>query len=256
MSLKVFDDLVEEAIKKPFSGWDFRYLTDRYQEGSPSWNYAESVRTKLKGKVRMLDMGTGGGEFLSGLQPLPEETFATECYEPNVEVAKARLNPLGVKVVGVRSEAALPFPTGYFDLIINRHEEFYPRELHRVLRSGGCFVTEQVGGTNTDELNQLLQKKVNRKAEHANSSWSLSRARTDLKEAGIHVRQELEESFPSRFSDIGAVVYFLKNAPWEMPDFDIERYREPLFQLHPQMDQAGGLWVTSERFFIEAINGV
>jgi len=34
-------------------------------------------------------MGTGGGEFLASLAPLPMHTSATEAYPPNVEIARA-----------------------------------------------------------------------------------------------------------------------------------------------------------------------
>ena len=252
MSVKSFDELASEAIRKSFSGWDFSYLAGRYDEGNPSWDYGRKVYARMKGAMKMLDMGTGGGEFLAGLQPLPKKTFATESYAANVEVASARLTPLGVKVIGVESEANLPFPSGYFDLVINRHEEFHAAEVHRVLRPGGVFVTQQVGGRNTDELNQLLQKKVNGRVEHVRPSWSLAEARSELEDAGMRVIEGLEDSFPSRFSDIGAVVYFLRNAPWEIPDFDVGRYQEPLFEMHRLMERDGGLQVTSERFYIEA----
>lgn len=40
-------------------------------------------------------MGTGGGEFLAGLQPLPPHTCATEGYPPNIPIAQQRLKRLG-----------------------------------------------------------------------------------------------------------------------------------------------------------------
>jgi len=47
----------------------------------------------------MLDMGTSGGELLSKLGPFPSSAYVTECYLPNVPVAKERLTPLEVQVV-------------------------------------------------------------------------------------------------------------------------------------------------------------
>ncbi|TWM62046.1 hypothetical protein CHCC14814_3869 [Bacillus paralicheniformis] len=49
-------------------------------------------------------MGTGGGEFLSKLGPLPSSAYATECYFPNVPVAKERLTPLEVQVVQIDND--------------------------------------------------------------------------------------------------------------------------------------------------------
>ncbi len=70
----------------------------------------------------MLDMGTGGGEFLSSLAPFPPYTCATEAYPPNVPIAKARLEPLGIEVFQISEDNFLPIPDNTLDLVINRHE--------------------------------------------------------------------------------------------------------------------------------------
>ena len=100
--IREFERLVQEAWEAPFSGWDFSWLNGRYHEDPPSWNYRDVVLRHLARGVRsLLDMGTGGGEFLSGLAPLPEDTCATEAYAPNVPIARARLEPLGVQVAQI-----------------------------------------------------------------------------------------------------------------------------------------------------------
>jgi len=65
---ELFDYLVSEASKK-FEGWDFSYLesTGRVQEFPLSWNYRNEVTIRLLEASSLLDMGTGGGEFLSSL---------------------------------------------------------------------------------------------------------------------------------------------------------------------------------------------
>ena len=220
--------------------------------GGTPWNCREKVKTEMNGVKTMLDMGTGGGEVLSSLQPLPRSTYATESWLPNIEVARRRLEPLGARVVHVESENHLPFDDTYFDLVINRHEDFSAREVHRVVRPGGVFITQQVGCLNTDELNQLLQKRIHGTVSHPNPAWSLSRAAAELKNAGFRVAEELESTYPSFFSDVGAVVYFLKHAPWEIPDFDTEKYREPLRELHEKITREGKLKVTTSRFYVKA----
>jgi hypothetical protein len=52
----------------------------------------------IKNSTSMLDVGTGGGEFLSKLQPLSEMIYATKGYLPNVPKARKRLEPLGVEI--------------------------------------------------------------------------------------------------------------------------------------------------------------
>lgn len=89
-------------FKKPFTGWDFSYLKGRMEEnsGSLGWNYENTVRTLLPHHKGLLDMGTGSGEFLASLSPLPPDTCATEGWAPNIDIARKRLKPLGVTVTG------------------------------------------------------------------------------------------------------------------------------------------------------------
>ena len=69
----------------------------------------------------MLDIDTGGGEFLRSIAPLPSRSAALESYPPNVAVARNNLAPLGVAVREVAVGAAWPFDGQSFDLILNRH---------------------------------------------------------------------------------------------------------------------------------------
>jgi 2-polyprenyl-3-methyl-5-hydroxy-6-metoxy-1,4-benzoquinol methylase len=114
---ELFENLVQDALHQPFSGWDFSYLNNRWFEERPAWDYRQKVMDAFPGVTRCLDMGTGGGELLESLMPLPAETYATEVYPPNVPVAKSRLEPLGVEVVPVETKTYLPFDSDFFEMI-------------------------------------------------------------------------------------------------------------------------------------------
>ncbi|QAT64207.1 SAM methytransferase [Bacillus glycinifermentans] len=105
-----FFSLLKHA-DEPFVGWDFSFITDtgRMTSGLFSWSYGSMALSLIQDATSMLDMGTGGGEFLSKLGPFPPSAYATESYLPNVPVAKERLTPLGVQVVQVDNNEALPF---------------------------------------------------------------------------------------------------------------------------------------------------
>ncbi|MGO4119020.1 class I SAM-dependent methyltransferase, partial [Rhizobium ruizarguesonis] len=151
-------EALRREVEAPFSGWNFQRLTEtgRMQEAPLSWNYPSVVKQHMNGIGSMLYMGTGGGELLALLQPHPARTFATEGYAPNVGVARANLEPLGIQVIEADGEDELPFEDQSFELIINRHESYLPEEILRLLAPGGAFVTQQVGGQDNLELNRLL----------------------------------------------------------------------------------------------------
>jgi SAM-dependent methyltransferase len=254
-----FETLLVEAEQAAFSGWDFSYLRDRMVEDDPPWRYADRVRARLPGLPALLDLGTGGGEILSTLAPLPPDTIATEGYPPNVEVARKRLTPLGVDVVAMagapdnlvigpgEGRGTLPFADERFPLVINRHTSYYPAEVLRVLAPGGAFITQQVGGTYLAELNVALQ------ATPIHSDWNLAFAEQQLVEAGFTIAAR-EEAFPETlFRDIGAVAYYLKAIPWKVPDFSITGYRDRLWALHQRMVRENGLRVRQHLFYLEAV---
>ena len=63
-----FDELVTEALTAPFSGWDFTWLDRRSWTEPLPWDYSARVAALARSARTMLDMGTGGGEALSGLR--------------------------------------------------------------------------------------------------------------------------------------------------------------------------------------------
>lgn len=91
--LKEWMDEQEIAHMK---GWDFSHIKDRYREEEDlPWDFKEVINRYLKGNDRLLDMETGGGEFLLTLNHNPEYTSAMEGYEPNIKLCEERLIPLG-----------------------------------------------------------------------------------------------------------------------------------------------------------------
>lgn len=239
-----------QDIEEHFSGWDFSYITDtgRMSNGMLGWSYGSIVIPYIRKSKAMLDMGTGGGELLSKLQPLPPMTYATEGYAPNFPIANKRLEPLGVTVKEVKEDNLLLFEDGTFDLIINKHEEYLPSEVKRVMSSDGRFITQQVGGNDCIEINHALGAPVNGEFLH----WNLEYARNELIQEGFDVVEWMEEEPNQRFYDIGALVYYLKAIPWQVPDFTIGRYIDKLYTIHETIQSKGFFEVKTNRFFLKA----
>lgn len=244
-----FDRLVAEALEASFSGWDFSWLEGRWIDSPPPWDYDQRVMAALPGVQSLLDLGTGGGEHLASLAPLPPDTWATENYPPNMAIARARLEPLGVSVVTGVPDNALPFPDDRFDLVINCHESFDAAEVYRILKPGGRYITQQVGGQDNLRLNALLQDEV----AFEFMDWGLGVEVQQLQTAGFRVVEQMEAFPESHVSDIGAIIYYLRAIPWQIEDFTVETYRPKLLALHQQILRDGGLTLASHRTFVEAI---
>ena len=171
-----FERLITEALQAPFSGWDFSWLEDRLVETGGQHGELDYERRAWEAVSRataVLDLGTGGGELLSRLAPFPPVAIATEAYPPNVAIASQRLAPLGVKVVCTDGgchdsrgpqpqnrwpQRRLPFANATFDLVLVSSVSFCPREVYRVLKSGGTLLTSQAGtGKDGPELVDLLE---------------------------------------------------------------------------------------------------
>lgn len=236
--------------KKTFKGWDFSYIAERNSTLQLPWDYRSIVTSYMDHSKTMLDMGTGGGELLLSLNPPKGKTFATEAYPPNVELCKNTLPHYGIDIRQIFDDEELPFEDSYFDLIINNHEAFSPQEVFRILKPGGIFVTQQVGGHNNRELSQFL---LGNETPHIHADFNLEKAQVDLREAGFMISDAMECFQPHHFFDIGALVYYAKIIEWEFPDFSVERCFEQLCSLHERVEQDGFIETTTHRFLICAI---
>ena len=144
----------EEA--RTFAGWDFSLLDGRWESAPLPWDYRTLVLSALKPDDMLLDMGTGGGEFLLTLGHPYARTAVTEAYPPNVTLCQKKLQPPSITVTPVTEDNYLPFKDGNFDIVINRHESFDAAEVYRILKPGGRFITQQVGGRNDADLSRRL----------------------------------------------------------------------------------------------------
>jgi len=75
--MRTFGELVLAAERQRFSGWDFSYIHGRYEEGKRSGTIGRWSSEGCVGQNQSSDLGTGGGEFLSSLGPMPERARAT-----------------------------------------------------------------------------------------------------------------------------------------------------------------------------------
>ena len=247
MLINDFDYYLEE-INRKFEGWDFSYLKDRLVESVKQWSYHSKIIPYLLRSQSLLDMGTGGGEFLSKL-PIPKITYATESYSPNIPIAQARLEPLGINVIPLQDDNNIPIPDGECDLIINRHECYNPNEIKRILKPKGYFITQQVGNEDCLNINKLLKAPL---PKDYDPNWTVDFLANQLEQIGLNIETQLTSSYNSRLFDVGALIYFLKAISWQVPDFSIEKYKTQLREIHQKIQLQGFIDITTQRYMIIA----
>lgn len=238
-----------KEASKGMQGWDFSYLEGRIEEESLPWEYKEIVRKYLSSTDHLLDMGTGGGEFLLTLDHPHNLTSVTEGYLPNFTLCKKKLGSLGMTVKYVNEDDHLDFVDSSFDLVINRHESYNVNEVLRVLKPGGTFITQQIGGENNRSIAEFILQDI---PESPYKDHTLQLRRNKLENAGFHIIQA-EESFPQmKFYDLGAFVYFASIIKWEFPDFSVENSMDQLLELENSRDKNGYILSREHRFIIVA----
>ncbi|MCL1842167.1 MAG: class I SAM-dependent methyltransferase [Propionibacteriaceae bacterium] len=227
-------------------GWDWSRLDGRMLEQPLPWDYRQIVAAHLRQDDELLDMGTGGGEFLLSLHHPYARTCVTEAWPPNVDLIRRHLTPLGVTLGVTGADDHLPFADGRFDVVLNRHESFDAAEVARVLRRGGVFVTQQVGASNGRDLAVFLLR------DAPTSEHTLAACRTQLESAGLTVLQA-QEAFPtSRFTDVGAIVWYASTVGWEFPGFSVDACLDRLLALHARCEHGETIPMREHRFLLVA----
>jgi SAM-dependent methyltransferase len=254
--MRDFDELVAEGAAVPTEGWDFSWFEGRATEERPPWAYAKLLGTRMAALAGVpgaasLDLQTGGGEVLAEATAGPPTVVATECWPPNVPVARRNLARLGARVVPMADEYDdLPFPDASFDLVSSRHPigvRF--DEIARVLKLGGTYLSQEVGDRSVAELTEaLMGPQPEPEGRTRDPKWAVA----DATAAGLEVVDLREFRGRMEFGDIGAVVHFLRKVVWIVPGFTVERFADELRALHERIESDGPFVATSTRVLIEA----
>ena len=229
-------------------GWNFSHIYGRYsEEENLPWDFRTVINKYLKDNMKLLDMETGGGEFLLSLNHPKHNTSAIEGYQPNVELCKKVLLPLGIDFKEADGDEKLPFENEYFDIITNRHGAYNVTELKRVLKKDGIFITQQVGAENDRELVEMLLPKYKDLpyAEHY-----LNIKQQEISEQGFEILESGETFQPIKFFDTGALVWFAKIIEWEFPNFSVKSQLDNLYRIQEIIEANRVVEGRIHKFFI------
>ena len=245
---KLKEEWLKEEKMAHIQGWDFSHIYGRYsEEENLPWDFRTVINKYLKNDMKLLDMETGGGEFLLSLNHPTHNTSATEGYQPNVELCKKVLLPLGIDFKKADGDEKLPFENEYFDIITNRHGAYNVAELKRVLKKNGIFITQQVGAENDRELVEMLLPEYK---DLPYSKHYLNIKQQEISEQGFEILESGETFQPIKFFDTGALVWFAKIIEWEFPNFSVKSHLDNLYKIQEIIEANEVVKGRIHRFYI------
>ena len=229
-------------------GWDFSHIAGRYtEETDVPWDYRQVILDHLRDDMRLMDVDTGGGEFLLSLGHPCANTAACEAYPPNAQLCRERLLPLGIDFREGGADS-LPFEDASLDMIINRHGDWNAAEIRRALKKGGLFITQQVGAENDRELVRLLLGDIPLPVP----GQYAGKAARAFEAQGFDILDARECFRPIVFYDVGALVWFARIIEWEFPGFSVDACRDALFRAQRLIEENGRIEGRIHRFLLVA----
>ena len=202
------------------------------------------AREALAASNYALDIATGGGERLATFAPFRGRVVASEGWTPNLSIAAETLKSCAVPVVNASSER-LPFASGTFDLVLNRHGGITPAEIVRVLRREGRFLTQQVDPEDWPELRRYFPDVTDTSANE------LGRRLEEFRTLGAVVAGQ-RHAYRVAYGGIEDLVFNLAVAPWTIPGLSFERDVTKLISLATDLTTPNGLELTRALYLLDA----
>lgn len=239
-----------EEQQAQIKGWDFSCLEHRFDSGENNlpWDFYQIIKQYVKPTDRLLDIDTGGEEFLLSLGHTHALTSATEGYAPNVALCREKFAHLGIDFHEMTDAGEMPFAEQEFDVILNRHGRYDVHELFRVLKPDGIFITQQVGEWNDWELVKKVLPDTHRKFK----GHCLASQVKLFQEAGFEILGQDEAYCPIQFYDTGAFVWFAKVIEWEFMNFSVDSCFENLLAVEQELQDKGFVSGRIHRFYLVA----
>lgn len=248
--MEKYERIVEEIGER--SGWDFSGVSSEEVGAEVKFGYVKTVKEYLSGEEYLLDIGTGGGEVLLSLATRAKRCWGIDKDDDMVKTARCNLRNSSKKNLRflVADGAALPFPDGFFDLVVCRQAPFFAGEVHRVLRFGGVFATQQV--RENDKIN--IKRAFGRGQSYEKRFDELYEGSLiGLKAAGFTVLTKEKSDVTTYLKSVKDLVKLLTWSPI-IPDFDAnsKEDRESLKIIEREYGADKGIRTNTSRFLLVA----
>jgi len=227
-------------------GWDFSKV--KVIEEGPRIDYPKIVESYLRRNATILDIGTGGAEKLLGFAPKVREAIAIDVDRKMIKIAAENLGKSGLHNVDLIlcDSENMPIVEACIDLVLDRHSPFNAKEVSRILKPNGTFVTQQVSEGDKRNFKQIFQRGQLYGEKHGTLK---RRYLKELQEAGLRIIKEQTVDTIEYYQSMDDVVFLLVNTPI-IPNFDFEKEQDKLEEIEEKSTTNKCIRTNSERFFI------
>jgi len=227
-------------------GWDFGRLKKKVS--GVRWNFYEEVLKKCDKNTVLLDIGMGGGEKVLELADKVKLLVGIDHAEGMVKTARKNLTKSGRKnVYFYQMEARkVGFPDGFFDVIACRQSNFFPKEVYRLLKPGGWFLTQQVGEDDKENITKCFGRGISQNKE----GTLMNRYGRAMKQVGFKNIKMKSYNATEWYAGADDIIYLLKHAPI-VPNFGGKKEdMESLAKFIAENKEKKGIKTNSRRFMI------
>ncbi|MDQ0232064.1 class I SAM-dependent methyltransferase [Metabacillus malikii] len=230
------------------NGWDFSKLQVTVE--GMRWDFHDEVKKMSKSTDVLLDVGTGGGESLLQLASSFQFLVGIDLSATMIETAQKNVKDSQISNVRFTQMSSdhLLFPEEFFDIVTCRHAPFCSKEIARVLKSGGSFLTQQVG-----EMDKLNLKQAFKRGHTMHKDGALcSMYVKELYDAGFSEIQTFEYDATDYYHRPEDLIFLLKHTP-TIPQFGEKQDDfEILEKFIRENTTSKGIRTNSKRFLIVA----
>lgn len=208
----------------------YEYLVDNYD---------------LRGKT-MLDIGTAEGLKFMKLSPYFLFGIGIDLEEKMIDLANKNMKNVKNVRLHVMDSQKLQFPDDFFDIVTCRHAPFNLKEIQRVLKKGGLFITQQVHERDKQNLKDHFGRGQNYKIS---SDKALNSVAEKAKKLGFKNIKSTFSNLSYYFNSEKHLVDFLKLTP-VIPDYDCKKEQVLTKDFVEKYKTSKGIESNSARYLI------
>lgn len=228
-------------------GWDFSKIEKRIIVKHKKWNFFDVVSKYLDTKKMLLDLGTGSGEKLFKIAAKCKWIIGVDSSKSMVNKAKKNLLLSKIKNIKFRlgNSNKLPFESESFDIVISRHAPFNIKEVARVLKMNGIFLTQQVGERDKQNIKDVFTRGQSYHQLHGNLINKYSK---DSKKLKLKVLRK-DHYHSTEYYGEEDLIFLLENTP-VIPSFNAKKDMKVLQSLKAKYGTKLGIKTNACRYLL------